>query len=401
MSMFSITSSSLDPAARRPCARTGRGSRTPGRSARSPARASVADVLRVRAHREQAGVDPRVERLDAAVEDLREAGVVLDRARRRCPSPASSRAVPPVETISTPSSARPRAKSDQPALVGHGQQRAAHAHLARLRPDLGRDAARSVARHRPSPRSARGAGSSGSSRTAPRGDQADRARQQPVLDLVDASPPPPRCREHTEASNGSCRMIGPLSTPSSTKWTVTPVTRTPYSIACSIARSPGRPGRSDGWTLIDPAREAADELGAQQLHEPGEHDEPDGPRLEPVGERARRAPPAPRSPARRTPPSRRRPPRRALERGHALATRGDAHHLDAIVAVHASRGSPAGSCPRPRRGRPARSPLTPRGSRAAPPGPGRALRSWLSRRSAISSSIRARMSARRMLAEVP
>ena len=38
--------------------------------------------------------------------------------------------MPPVETISTPSSARPRAKSTMPRLVGHRQQRPAHAHLA-------------------------------------------------------------------------------------------------------------------------------------------------------------------------------------------------------------------------------------------------------------------------------
>ena len=30
-----------------------------------------------------------------------------------------------------------------------------------------------------------------------------------------------------ETSTGSCKMIGPVSTPSSTKWTVTPVQRTP------------------------------------------------------------------------------------------------------------------------------------------------------------------------------
>ena len=29
------------------------------------------------------------------------------------------------------------------------------------------------------------------------------------------------------SSNASCRITGPLSTPSSTKWTVTPMTRTP------------------------------------------------------------------------------------------------------------------------------------------------------------------------------
>ena len=68
------------------------------------------------ADREQPGMDARVERLHAAVEDLGEAGVVLDRAGSRCRPRPARRAVPPVETISTPSSARPRAKSTSPRL---------------------------------------------------------------------------------------------------------------------------------------------------------------------------------------------------------------------------------------------------------------------------------------------
>src|SRR5205085_10094385 len=48
---------------------------------------------------------------------------------------------------------------------------------------------------------------------------------------------------------GRCRRIGPLSTPSSTRWTVTPVISTPAASASSIGRTPGNSGSSDGWTL--------------------------------------------------------------------------------------------------------------------------------------------------------
>ena len=70
----------------------------------------------------------------------------------------------------------------------------------------------------------------------------------------------PRARRRRRAASGSsiarCRMIGPVSTPSSTKWTVTPKTFTPYSSACSIARTPGKAGSSAGWTLMTRLREA-------------------------------------------------------------------------------------------------------------------------------------------------
>ena len=88
-------------------------------------------VLGFGAHRQQPRVDARVERLHAPVEDLREAGVVLDRRASRCRRPRARAAVPPVETISTPSSASPRAKSTSPRLSDTRQQRAPDAHLAR------------------------------------------------------------------------------------------------------------------------------------------------------------------------------------------------------------------------------------------------------------------------------
>ncbi len=81
-------------------------------------------------------------------------------------------------------------------------------------------------------------------------------------------------------------MIGPESTPSSTKWTVTPVTRAPWSSACRTASSPGNDGSSAGCTFTIRLRNRSTNAGAEQLHVPGEHDEVDLALLEPVADRA-------------------------------------------------------------------------------------------------------------------
>ena len=88
---------------------------------------------------------------------------------------------------------------------------------------------------------------------------------------------------------GRWRMIGPESTPSSTKCTVTPVIRTPCSSAWPIASRPGNEGSSAGWTLITRPGEAATNAGREQLHVAGEDDELDLAPLEPVGDRRSRA----------------------------------------------------------------------------------------------------------------
>ena len=75
-----------------------------------------AHVLGVVADGEQAGVELGMQRLDAPVHDLREAGEVLDRAHREAGALAARAPCRPVETTSTPSSARPRAKSTIPRL---------------------------------------------------------------------------------------------------------------------------------------------------------------------------------------------------------------------------------------------------------------------------------------------
>jgi len=47
-------------------------------------------------------------------------------------------------------------------------------------------------------------------------------------------------------STADCAMIGPVSTPESTKWIVQPAMRTPASNACFCARTPANAGSSAG-----------------------------------------------------------------------------------------------------------------------------------------------------------
>src|SRR3954464_8044106 len=53
----------------------------------------------------------------------------------------------------------------------------------------------------------------------------------------------------SRTSTASCRTIGPVSMPSSTKCTVAPVTLTPCASASSTACTPGNAGSSDGCTF--------------------------------------------------------------------------------------------------------------------------------------------------------
>ena len=68
-------------------------------------------------------------------------------------------------------------------------------------------------------------------------------------------------------------MIGPVSTPSSTKWTVQPVTFAPYASASRTPWAPGKAGQQGGVGVDEPAAEAGEELLAHDLHEPGGDDE--------------------------------------------------------------------------------------------------------------------------------
>ncbi len=95
----------------------------------------LAQVLGVVAAGEQAGVELGMERLDAPVHDLREAGEVLDAADLQPGGHELPRGPARGDHLDA-ELGQPAGEVDDPALVGHGQQRTAHADLARLREQL-------------------------------------------------------------------------------------------------------------------------------------------------------------------------------------------------------------------------------------------------------------------------
>ena len=88
-------------------------------------------MLGVAADREQAGVELRVQRLDAAVHDLREAGEVLDRAHLEAGVGELAGGAAGRDELD-PEVGEAAREVDDAALVGDRQQRAADAHLAGL-----------------------------------------------------------------------------------------------------------------------------------------------------------------------------------------------------------------------------------------------------------------------------
>uniref|UniRef100_A0A6J5ZQ13 Unannotated protein n=1 Tax=freshwater metagenome TaxID=449393 RepID=A0A6J5ZQ13_9ZZZZ len=89
----------------------------------------LGQVLAVVAEREQPGVEPRVERLDAAVHDLGETGEIVDRANLK-PGAAQRRCRSPGRDQFHPERRKPLRELNDAALVRDRQQRAADAHCA-------------------------------------------------------------------------------------------------------------------------------------------------------------------------------------------------------------------------------------------------------------------------------
>src|SRR5215218_578298 len=192
------------------------------------------------------------------------------------PPPASSAAVPPVDTISTPSPASPRAKSTSPRL----SETLSRARRIRTSPgaltfvlpdsiaivDLHRSRVGRVGTH------------------APGGYQAHGTRQQPVLDAV-----------HSLLDLGDPRRIRKLEgLLKDDRTRVHPFVDEMHGHA-GLAR-PGLDGSLDGpkarerrqqgrMYVHDPAGKPPDEPGREQLHEPREHDQVDAERVEPVAQR--------------------------------------------------------------------------------------------------------------------
>ena len=129
MSMFSITSSSEAPRARR-----GALERVQVHAHQvdelDPVLLGGAHVLRVVAHRQQARVQLRVQRLDAAVHDLRKAGEVGDRAHLDARVGQLAGGAAGGDDLD-PQLRQAAGELDDPRLVGDRQQRAPD-----LRPDL-------------------------------------------------------------------------------------------------------------------------------------------------------------------------------------------------------------------------------------------------------------------------
>ena len=224
MSMFSITSCSVTPRRRR------------GGLERIEVHAHEIDeldlvlggrghVLLVVAQREQPGVELRVQRLDAAAHDLREAREVLDRADleprlaqrgRRCRrsrparrrAPARPRANSTIPVLSeTESSARRTRTSPGCTMASIGPRKIPGAAVRRPRPGLG-----AGGMDRAGPRRGRSARPRAVSRSCSSGRSASRTAAGSTT---------------SGSSTARWRMTGPESIPSSTKWTVTPNTFTP------------------------------------------------------------------------------------------------------------------------------------------------------------------------------
>ena len=108
-----------------PCPRRGRGSRPPRRSAAMPCSSSACRCSGTSAPRQDAAVDLRVQRLHAAVEDLREAGGLRDAGHRDARLLAAPRRCRRWRRSRSRASTRPRRELDDAVLAVHGEQRAA------------------------------------------------------------------------------------------------------------------------------------------------------------------------------------------------------------------------------------------------------------------------------------
>ena len=184
------------------------------------------------------GVDPGMERLDPAVEHLRRAGDRGDIGHRQAGlAERAGRAAGRDELEARARRARGRARPGRSCRTPRGGPGAARAARASARP-TSTDGRAVAGRRRPR---RRGPG--------------DDPRQQPMLDgldpLVEASSRRPR----RGSATASWATIGPPSSVASTRWTVAPVTLTPWASASRTAWAPGNAGRSVGWVFrIRPAK---------------------------------------------------------------------------------------------------------------------------------------------------
>ena len=202
-------------------------------------------------------VDPRVERLDPAVEHLREAGDGGDVGHRQAGVAQRARRATGRDELE-PASDEAAAELDQAGLVRDRQQRATRVGIAASarsrstatrRPPDGTDARRRARARRPA--AAAGARPPGSGRGA----SSRRRRAGPAT--------------------ASWATIGPPSRVASTRWTVQPVTFTPWASASSTACGARERRQQRRVRVQDPAVEGGEDRRPDDAHVAGEHDDVD------------------------------------------------------------------------------------------------------------------------------
>src|SRR4051812_44051222 len=310
-------------------------------------------------------------------------------ARMSIPWSRSSRAVPPVETISTPSSARPRAKSTRPRLsdtVSSARRTwTSPGRITAALPPLVVAISFLLEEHAPS--------AGGIELHAPAREHAHGLRQEAVLDLVDPflnGGDVGRIAMEGEGLLGDDRArVDAL---------VDEVDRDPGDlnpVLQGLLHRP-QPGERRQQRRVDvdhPASEAPHEVVRQDLHESGQDDQVDPLRLEPVAQQ--RIALAPRGElVGHEHPGLYPGLTRSLERRRVRPVRGDRHDLDPLAPVDRVE---QGLEVRPLSGDHDRDAVAHGPARRTGYGPSVVA----SRLASISSSIRPRMSARRMCADVP
>ena len=280
-------------------------------------------VLGVVAPRQQRRVQPRVQGLHAAVEDLGLAGELGDVGDLEPRLAQGARGAAGREDLDPLRGQRPGEVGDA-GLVGDRDQRPAHPDRA-VAHGLGRGVCWGLSHRRRRPRAVVGVDPN-----CARRDHADRLRVELVLDRVDRLLQRARSRSAGPApraggSAGRCRRPRRRSgrSPRSSR----PRRRAPGR----SRRVPGRPAAAPGG-VDDAVAEAGDEGGGEQLHVAGEDDEVGAARLDPLGHR-RVARVAPRvllaREDRGLDPRRPRP----LQRPRAGLVRADPDDLDPLASV--------------------------------------------------------------------
>ena len=205
------------------------------------------EVLRLAGVAEQPGVHGRVQRLDPAVQALREAGHVLDLRHRQARRRDGRRGAAGRDDLRS-GPVQFRRQVHQPGLVVDADQRPLNRYLGQ-RPNLN---FLPWTVH-PS-RAIRPTVSTSSARSA-----------RLIRSCKDASSSSPR------TGTAACAITGPLSTPASTRKTVHPVTCTPYSSASRTPCMPGNDGSNEGCVLMKRPPNLARKAGPDQLHEARGH----------------------------------------------------------------------------------------------------------------------------------